>query len=116
MPINVTPIPIPDGTLVDPKIREVVAKLQNGHAASVMGIKAMPLKEWLHGIKHEEAENVGVEGAGDQWKLFVSLIQANWEQSGTMPTQMSWMVIMLTIPKGGEITEVLVYSIPCGKS
>jgi hypothetical protein len=31
--------------------------------------------------------------------LFVSLIQATWE-SGTMPTQMSWVVIVL-LPKGG---------------
>ncbi len=73
MPINVTPIPVPDNTLTDPEIWEVVAKLQNGHAAGATGMKAEHLKEWLHGIRHEEAED-GLEGAGDHWRLFISLI------------------------------------------
>jgi hypothetical protein len=56
------------------------------------------LKEWLCGVRREEAED-GVEGAGERWRLFVSLMQATWE-SGTVPTQMSWVVIVL-LPKGG---------------
>jgi hypothetical protein len=40
LPINVTPIPVPDKPLTDPEIREVVAKLRNGRAASAMGMKA----------------------------------------------------------------------------
>ncbi len=98
MPINVTPIPVPDGTPTDHEIREVVGKLRNGHVAGAMGMQAEHLKEWLRGIKRKEAAD-GVEGAGDHWRLFVVLMQATWE-SGTMSTQMSWMVIVL-LPKGG---------------
>ncbi len=98
MPINVDPIPVPDGPPMDHEIRAVVAKLQNGWAAGATGMKAEHLKEWLCGIRCEEAED-GVEEAGDCWRLFVSLIQATWE-SGTVPTQMSWVVIVL-LPKGG---------------
>jgi hypothetical protein len=51
MPINVTPIPVPDGTPTDHEIWEVVGKLQNGCAAGVTGMQAEHLKEWLRGIK-----------------------------------------------------------------
>ncbi len=98
MPINVTPIPVPDGTPTDHEIREVMGKLWNGCTAGATGMQAEHLKEWLHDIKHEEAAD-GVEGAGDRWRLFVALMQATWE-SGTVSTQMSWMVIVL-LPKGG---------------
>ncbi len=89
---------------MDHEIQEVVAKLWNGPAAGAMGMKAEHLKEWLCGVRCEEAED-SVEGAGDRWRLFVSLIQATWESS-TVPTQMSWVVIVL-LPKGGGITVVL---------
>ncbi len=49
-------------------------------------------------IKREEMED-GVEGIGDRWRLFVALLQAVW-QNGSVPTQMTWMIIVL-IPKGG---------------
>jgi hypothetical protein len=84
----------------DPGIREVVAKLQNGCVAGAMGMKAEHLKEWLCGIRREEAEE-SAEGAGDCWRLFVSLVQAIWESS-SMPTQMSWMVIVLLPKVGGD--------------
>ncbi len=61
-------------------------------------MKAEHLKEWLCGIRGEEAEE-STEEAGDCWRLFVSLVQASRESS-TVPTQMSWMVIVL-LPKGG---------------
>jgi hypothetical protein len=97
MPINVDPIPVPDSPPMDHKIQEVVAKLWNGRTVGATGMKAEHLKEWLHGVRCEEAED-GVEGAGDCWRLFVSLIQATWE-SGTVPTQVSWVVIVF-LPKG----------------
>jgi hypothetical protein len=100
MPINVTPIPVPDGTPTDHEIREVVGKLRNGRAAGATGMQAEHLKEWLHGIKHEEVAD-GVEGAEDRWRLFVALMQATWK-SGTMPTQMSCMVIVLLSKGGGD--------------
>jgi hypothetical protein len=48
-------------------------------------------------MKCEEAED-GVEGIGDRWWAFVTLLQAVWE-SGTIPTQITWMIIVL-LPKG----------------
>ncbi len=48
-------------------------------------------------MKREETED-GVEGIGDRWRLFVTLLQAVWE-IGTVPTQMTWMIIIL-FPKG----------------
>jgi hypothetical protein len=77
------------------------AKLQNDCAASTTEMKAEHLKEWLRGIRREEAEE-SAEGAGDCWRLFVSLVQATWE-SGTMLTQMSWMVIVLLLKGGGGL-------------
>jgi hypothetical protein len=75
LPINITPIPVPDEPSTDPEIREVVAKLQNGCPAGVMGMKAKYLKEWLRRIRREETEE-SMEGAGDCWRLFVALVQA----------------------------------------
>jgi hypothetical protein len=113
MPINVNPIPVPDGPPVDHEIREIVAKLWNGCAGGTMGMKAEHLTKWLHGIRREEADD-SVEGAGDCWRLFISLVQATWE-SGTVPTQMIWVVIVL-LPTGGGVTMVLDYLTPYRKS
>jgi hypothetical protein len=114
MPINVTPIPVPDGTPMDHEIWEVVGKLRNSRAAGAMGMQAEHLKEWLSGIKQEEAAD-GVEGSRNRWRLFVALMQATWE-SGTMPTQMSWVMIVLLPEGGGEYRVLLVSLTPCGKS
>jgi hypothetical protein len=97
MRINVTPTAVHNKPPMDQEIRGVVGQLRNGRAAGAMGMKAEHLKEWLRGIKHEESEN-GVAGEGDCWRLFVLLMQAVWE-SGTIPTQISWMIIIL-LPKG----------------
>ncbi len=40
LPINVTPIPVPDDPPMDQEIREVVAKLCNGRMAGATGMKA----------------------------------------------------------------------------
>jgi hypothetical protein len=100
MPINVDPIPVSDSPPTNHEIQEVVGKLRNCRAAGATGMKAEYLKEWPRGIRREEAED-GVEGAGDRWKLFVSLIQPTWE-SNTVPTQMSWVVIVLRLKGGGD--------------
>ena len=91
-------MPVPNDPPTDSEIREVVAKQQNGHAAGITVMKAEHLKDWLCGVKREEAVD-GEDGAGDCWRMFVALIKATWK-SATVPTQMSWMVIML-LPKGG---------------
>ncbi len=89
------------------EIRKVVAKLRNSRSVGATEInKAGHLKRWLRDIKREEAVD-GKEGAGSGWRLSVSLIQAVWER-GTVPTQMSWMVIVL-LPKGGRDYCVLAY-------
>ena len=98
MHLNVDPSDVPDAAPTDSELRAVVGSLQNGHAAGTMGMKTKHLKEWLVDVKREEAEE-GVEGIGDRWRMFVQLLQAVWE-SGTIPTQMTWMIIIL-LPKGG---------------
>ncbi len=98
MRLNVDPSNVPDAAPLDSELRAVIGNLRNGRAAGAMGMKAKHLKEWLADMKREEAED-GVEGIGDHWRSFVTLLQAVWE-SGTVPTQMTWMIIVL-LPKGG---------------
>jgi len=98
MRFNVDPFDVPAAAPTDSELRAVVGKLRNGHAAGATGMKAEHLKEWLADMKREEAEN-RVEGIEDRWRAFVTLLQAVWE-SGTIPTQMTWMIIVL-LPKGG---------------
>ncbi len=74
--INVTPIPVPDGTPMDHEVREVVGKLRNGRAAGATGMQTEHLKEWLRGIKREEAAD-GVEGAGDGLEVVCSSDASN---------------------------------------
>jgi hypothetical protein len=64
------------------------------------GMKAEHLKEWLTDIKCKETED-GVEGIGDRWRSFVALLQAVW-QNGSIPTQMTWMIIVLLPKEGGN--------------
>jgi hypothetical protein len=56
---------------------------------------------WLCGAKKEEDPENGVNhtGAGKSWSEFVELCTSVWE-TGTIPQQMSW-VVMVLIPKGG---------------
>jgi hypothetical protein len=49
-------------------------------------------------MRCKEAKS-GVKGIGDRWRSFVALLQAVWEH-GSVPTQMTWMIIIL-LPKGG---------------
>ena len=100
MRINVDPSDIPDAAPTDSELRAVVGQLQNGCAVGATGMKAKHLKEWFVDMKCKEAEDgVEVEGIGDPWWSFVALLQAVWER-GTIPAQMTWMVIVV-LPKGG---------------
>ena len=60
-------------------------------------MRAEDIKGWIHSIVEEEEEDT--EGAGDNWRLFVTLIQTIW-QTGEIPQQMLWIIIVL-LPKGG---------------
>jgi hypothetical protein len=99
LPIQIDPALINDAAPMEAELRMVVGELQNGQAAGTMGMKAEHIKGWLADIKREEREDNGVEGLGDQWQSFVTLLQAVWT-TGSVPTQMSWMIVVL-LPKGG---------------
>jgi hypothetical protein len=64
-------------------------------------MRAKHVKEWLWGIKWEEDPEGqgGIPGKGDNWRLFVWLIQAAWTNS-IIPCQLLWIIVVL-IPKGG---------------
>ncbi len=100
LPINVTPVVINDDVPTDGELRHVAGELTNGRAVGASGMCAKHVKEWLHGMRWEEdLEGHGVNGAGDNWCLFVQLVQAAWAH-GTIPCQLLWIIVVL-IPKGG---------------
>ncbi len=108
LPINVTPVVINDNVPTDGELRQVAGKLTNGRAAGASGMCAKHVKEWLHGMQWEEdPEGHSVDGAGDNWRLFVRLVQAAWTH-GTIPRQLLWIIIVL-IPKGAGIIAGLGY-------
>jgi hypothetical protein len=49
--------------------------------------------------REEDPEGHSIDGAGDDWPLFVQLMQAAWAH-GTIPHQLLWIIVVL-IPKGG---------------
>jgi hypothetical protein len=49
--------------------------------------------------QEEDPEGHGVDSAGDNWRLFVQLVQAAWAH-GTIPYQLLWIIVVL-IPTGG---------------
>ncbi len=101
LPINVTPVVINNNVPMDGKLRQVAGKLTNGQAAGASGMCAEHVKEWLHGMQREEdPEGHGVDGAGDNWHLFVRLVQAAWTH-GTIPRQLLWIIVILIL-KGGR--------------
>ncbi len=79
----------------------MAGKLSNGRAVGASGMRAKHIKEWLRGIKREEdpAGQDSVPGDGDNWCLFLQLIQAAWT-NGILPCQLLWIIVVL-IPKGG---------------
>jgi len=64
-------------------------------------MRAEHVKAWLQGmLEEEDPESQGnFAGHGDNWKLFVELVQAVWTH-GIIPHQMLWSIVVL-IPKGG---------------
>jgi hypothetical protein len=86
---------------LDGKIWLAAGKLSNGRAAGASRMRAKHVKEWLQGIKREEnpAGQGGIPGNGDNWHLFLRLIQAAWTNS-IIPCQLLWIIVIL-IPNGG---------------
>ncbi len=88
LPINFTPVMINNDVLMDGELRHVAGKLTNGRAAGASGMHAKHVKEWLHGVQWEEdPEGHGIDGTGDNWRLFVQIVQAAWAH-GTIPCQL----------------------------
>ena len=50
-------------------------------------------------MDEEDPELSSTDGAGDNWRLFVQLIQSIWSK-GEVPRQIHWVLVVL-IPKGG---------------
>jgi len=92
---------IQDDTPDEEELRVAVAELTNGRSVGVLRMRAEHLKGWLKGAKLEEDPEKGPAnlGAGDEWKAFVKLVQAVWDE-GKIPIQLGWVVTVL-IPKGG---------------
>ena len=78
IPCNVEPTDVEDDAPSDALLREVVGALKNDRAKGAAGMRAEDLKSWLAGAEAEEeqGEEGGKEGAGDNWRLFVELVQS----------------------------------------
>jgi len=101
LPLHLTPVEIDDDVPTDSKIRIVAGGLTNGRAGGASSMRAEHVKAWLWGVLEEEdPESQGnFVGHGDNWRLFVELVQAVWTH-GIIPRQMLWSIVVL-IPKGG---------------
>ena len=101
LPLHLTPVEIYDDVPTDSEIRIVVGGLTNGRGGGALGMRAEHVKAWLWGaLQEDDPECRGnFAGHGDNWKLFVELVQAVWTH-GIIPRQMLWSIVVL-IPKGG---------------
>jgi hypothetical protein len=100
-PVNGTPFVIGDDPPLEGELRTAVSQLSHGRCGGASEIRAEHIKAWLHGAKKEEDPEIGANhvGAGKSWGEFVGLCSSVWA-TGTIPQQMSW-VVMVLIPKGG---------------
>ena len=98
IPCNVEPIEVEDGAPSDALLRSIVKKLKSGRSKGAAGMRAEDLKGWLAGIEREEEDDIA--HAGDNWRLFVQLVQAVWN-TGEIPRQLRYIIIVL-IPKGNS--------------
>jgi hypothetical protein len=101
LPLHLTPVKIDNDVPTDSEIRIVAGGLTNGRAGGASGMRAEHVKAWLRGaLEEEDPESQGnFVGHGDNWKLFVELVQAVWTHD-IIPRQMLWSIVVL-IPKGG---------------
>ena len=69
LPINITPVPIPDSAPTDSEVHDAVGELSNGQSGGASKMRAKHVKEWLQGIlREEDPEQNGNQGAGDSWR------------------------------------------------
>ena len=100
LPINITPVPIPDSAPTDSEVHNTAGELSNGWSGGASKMGAEHVKEWLQWIrKEEDPKQNSNQGAGDSWRLLMKLVTDVWE-TGTIPQQLGWVIFVL-IPKGG---------------
>ena len=88
LPINIDPVEIDDDPPSDGEMHVAVGELTNGQAVGASGMRAEHVKAWLRDIRWEEdPTDQGAEGAGDNWRLFMRLVQAAWTY-GVIPRQL----------------------------
>jgi hypothetical protein len=104
IPIHVNKADIPDDIPSNRELRAVVQELRNGCAAGVTGLQVEHIIVWLCNVVCKEAEESDV-GLGDEWRLFVKLMQAIWEQ-GSIPKQLRWKIIVLLHKGGGDYCRI----------
>jgi hypothetical protein len=87
LPVNIDPVSINNGTPTDAEVWEADQKLTNGQAPGASGMHAKDVKRWLHGMRFEEdlESGMGNENRGDNWRLFLKLIQAVWDHDNIPP-------------------------------
>ena len=79
LPINITPVPLPGDASTDSEVRVAAGELSNGRSGGASKMRAEHVKEWLQGIRREEdSEQTGNEGAGNPWRLLMTLVTAVW--------------------------------------
>ncbi len=85
LPSNTDPVEIDDDTPSDGELRVAVGELTNSRAAGASGMRAKHVKAWLSDMRREEdPKDQGANGAGDNWRLFLRLVQAAWTH-GVIP-------------------------------
>jgi len=101
LPLHLTPVKIDDDVPMDSEIWIVAGSLTNDRAGGASGMRAKHIKAWLRSVLEEEdSESQGnFVGNGDNWKVFIELVQAVWTH-GIIPRHMIWSMVVL-IPKGG---------------
>jgi hypothetical protein len=85
LPLHLTPVEINDDVPTDSEIRIFAGGLTNGRAGGASGMRAEHVKTWLRGVlKEEDPESQGsFVGNGDNWRLFVKLVQAVWTMASS---------------------------------
>ena len=79
LPINAVPVKINNAIPSDSELCRVFGELTNGRAAGAFGMHAEHIKAWLRNMQWEEdTKSQGAVGAGDNWRLFIRLVQAAW--------------------------------------
>jgi hypothetical protein len=100
LPINIDPVDINNATPSNGELRVAVGELTKCRAAGASGLRAEHVKAWLSDMRREkDPKDQGADSAGDNWRLFIRLVQAAWTH-GVIPRQLLWSIVVL-LPKGG---------------